>query len=156
MPISACSNYLLMVNGTGYNKVAVPGPSSKGYTSITDQLLYEIWQTNLLIIAGLTPPGMTAPIIFTIGDGGPDTPAAGTTSLHAATLGGQSIANKTLVVFRNGFLLNYSTATDVNQIVRFNDGTDGGFDFTPASGLFFDTGEVYNIFILGINTTIEP
>ena len=155
MGLTGCSNSLIVIPGTGYNTVDVPGPNSRGYGNNTDKLLYEIWQTLLLILAGQTPPGMVIPIVFTIGDGLSGTPANGTTSLHAPALQGQNLANKTLLVIRNGILLNYSNGTDTNEIARFNDGTDGGFDFTVASGLSFQTGEKYNIFVIGENTTIE-
>lgn len=154
--LTGCKNPLIPVDGSGFNTVNVPGPNSKGYTNITDQLLYEIWQTLLLILAGQNPPGIVKPIIFTIGDGQAGTPLNGTTSLHAPSVQGQSIVDKTLLVIREGIPLDYSSTTVPAQIIRFNDGTDGGFDFDPASGLSFVTGESYNIFVIGANTTIEP
>lgn len=155
-PIGPCKPTLVMIDGTGFNRVAVPGQEGAEYTAITNQLLYEIWQSNLLILAALNPPGMVTPIIFTIGDGQAGTPLNGTTSLHESIIQGQSIVNKTLLVLREGIQLQYSSTTTPLQIIRFNDGVDGGFDFDPASGLTFVTGESYNIFVIGINTTIEP
>lgn len=156
MPITGCSNGLDNIPGTGYNNVDVPGPNSRGYASNTEKLLYEIWQTLLLILAGQNPPGMAKVIKFTIGDGQAGTPVAGTTSLHAMLLQGVNLANKTLLVVRETIPLDYSTSTVPAQIIRFNDGTNGGFDFDPASGLSFQTGESYNIYVVGIDTTIAP
>lgn len=155
-PTGPCKPTLEMIDGTGFNRVAVPGQEGAEYTAITNQLLYEIWQSNLLILAALNPPGMTTPIAFTIGDGLAGTPLDGTTSLHSPIIQGQSIVNKTLLVLRNGIQLQYSNGTTPLQIIRFNDGTDGGFDFDPASGLTFATGESYQIFVIGSNTTIAP
>lgn len=151
MSISACSNYLIPIPGTGFNVVNVPGPNSKGYTNITDQLLYEIWQTLLLILAGSTPPGMVIPVLFTIGDGKSGTPTAGDTSYRNPLL-----VNKQLLVMRNGIQLQYSDGVTPLQIVRFNDGTDGGWDFDALSGLSFKDLDDYQIFPIGLNTTIEP
>lgn len=153
MPITMpCSTYLIEISGTGYNKVNVPGPNSQGYKSVTDQLLYEIWQTLLLILAAQNPPGMVAPILFTIGDGGPITPVAGTTSFRSA-----SLLNKEAIVIRNGIQMQYFDGTTHLQIIRFNDGvTNGGFDLDPVSGLTFQGGDSYQIFPTGANTTIAP
>lgn len=156
MSISACSNYLIPIPGSGYNVVNVPGPNSKGYTNVTDQLLYEIWQTNLLILAALNPPGMVIPIEFTIGDGQIGTPVAGTDTLFVPTLQGQALNDKTILVFRNGIQLQYSNAYTNLQIQRLNGGGSGGFMFDPVSGLTFQPGESYQLFVIGINTTIEP
>lgn len=155
-PTGPCKPTLEMIDGTGFNRVAVPGQEGAEYTAITNQLLYEIWQTNLQILAATNPPGMVTPIAFTIGDGQAGTPANLSTTLHTPILQGQSIVNKTLLVLRNGIQLQYSNGVTALQIIRFNDGTDGGFDFDPASGLFFSTGESYQIFVIGTNTTIEP
>ena len=156
MPLTGCNNPLIPIPGTGYNTVNVPGPNSKGYTSITDQLLYEIWQTDLLILAALAPPGMAKAIIFTIGDGQPGTPLTGTTSLHAPMLQGQNLADKQLLVIRNSIPLRYYDGINHYEIIRFNDHTDGGFDFDPASGLSFQTGDDFQIYIISINTTVAP
>lgn len=155
MSITGCSNGLIPVPGTGYNKVNVPGPNSRGYTSVTDQLLYEIWQTLLLLLAAQNPPGMVPPILFTIGDGGGITPAAGTTSFRSADL-----LNKEAIVIRNGIQMQYFDGTTHLQIIRFNDGTtNGGFDLDPANpggALTFANGDSYQIFPTGANTTIAP
>lgn len=151
-----CLNPLDQVQGTGYNAVAVPGPGTKGYTSITDELLYEIWQTNLQIIAALNPPGMVTPIIFTIGDGKAGTPLDGTTSFHASVIQGQNIVDKTLLVLRNSFQMRYYDGVTHYEIIRFNDHVNGGFDMDPASGITFANGDSYQIFVIGANTTIAP
>lgn len=150
-PSGPCKPPLTQIAGTGFNNVAVPGQTGAGYNSITEQLLYEIWQGILLLIAGQNPPGIVAPLIFTVGDGKPNTPANGSTSLHLPTL-----VNKELLVLRNGIQLQYSDGVTALQIIRFNDGTDGGFDFDPASGLTFQNGESYQIFPIGANPTIAP
>jgi hypothetical protein len=151
-----CPIPLGTIIGTGYNIVNVPNLPGANYKSTTEQLLYEIWQTLLLILAGQNPPGMVVPIMFTIGDGQAGTPANGTTQLIAPTIQGQNILNKSLLVIRNGIALNYSTPETAAQIERYNDGvTNGGFIFDPASGLSFQTGETYQIFVIGINTQIQ-
>lgn len=154
-----CNVPLTQINGTGNNSVAVPLTQGSQYKSITEQLLYEIWQTLLLILAGQTPPGMAPIIKFTIGDGQAGTPAAGTTSLHAAILQGVNLADKAILVLREGIGLKYTTAVTHNNIIRFNDHTDGGFDFDPADPggqLQFVNGEEYMLVVTGIDTTIAP
>lgn len=152
-----CKTPLITIPGTGYNHVSVPGPGSKGYTSITDEILYEIWQTLLLILAAQNPPGVNPIIKFTIGDGQVGTPVTGTTSLHVSMIQGVSLINKDYLVIREGIALRYSTAVTHNDIVRFNDGAAlGGFDFDGTSGLSFQTGEEYMIVVTGTNTTIAP
>lgn len=150
-PIGPCKPPLQQIAGTGFNTVAVPGQAGAEYSSITNQLLYEIWQSNLLILAALNPPGIVAPLIFTIGDGKAGTPANGATALHLPTL-----VNKELLVLRNGIQLQYFDGVTHLQIIRFNDGVNGGFDFDVTSGLFFATGDSYQIFPIGANTTIAP
>lgn len=149
--LNPCSTSLLPIQGSGYNTVDVPGPDSRGYGNNTDKLLYEIWQVLELILAAQNPPGIVQPIIFTVGDGQSGTPATGDTSYRNAT-----VPNKELLVIRNGIQLQYSNGITALQIIRFNDGTDGGFDFDPASGLSFQNGDSFQIFPIGANTTIEP
>jgi hypothetical protein len=101
-------------------------------------------------------PGVTVPLIdFTVGDGQVDTPANGSTVFEGVTKQGQNIVNKQLLVIRNGIELPYSTAVTANVIKRFNSGGVGGFYFDPASGISFQTGDQYDIYILGINNTIQ-
>lgn len=154
-----CNVPLTQINGTGFNTVAVPATQGSQYKSITEQLLYEIWQTLLLILAGQNPPGMAAIIKFTIGDGQVGTPANLATSLHASVLQGVNIVNKAILVLREGIALPYTTEVTHNMITRFNDGVNGGFDFDPAApgGPFsFVTGEEYMLVVTGIDTTISP
>lgn len=144
-----CNVPLTQLDGSGFNTYAAPTQQGAQYKAITEQLLYEILQA---IKAALPPPaGMAKVISFKIGDGNPGTPVAGTTSLHAAALQGQTIVNMQLLVIRNGIALMWG-----QQINRFNDGTDGGFDFTVSSGLFFDTGDTYDIYAVSQNTAIAP
>lgn len=156
--MSVCISPLLTIPGTGFNIVQVPGPGAGGsvtnsaYKSIAEELLYEIWQTLLLILAA-NAPAMTKIISFTIGDGQADTPLAGTSSIQLPALQGQSIVNVNLLVIRNGIELVYSSAVAVKIIRRYNHGGNGGFVFEPASGITFQNGEDYNIFIVGQNTT---
>ena len=162
MPFSnpgPCNVTLTLINGTGFNTVEVPANAGAQYKAITEQLLYEIWQTLLLLLAGQNPPGMTPIIKFTIGDGQAGTPANGTTSLHAAVLQGVNISNRAILILREGIGLKYTTAATNNDIIRFNDGTDGGFDFDPArpgGQLHFATGEEYMLVITGQDTSIAP
>lgn len=101
-------------------------------------------------------PGVTDPFVsFDIGDGQPGTPANGATSLKVSTLQGQSLVNKRLLVIREGIELKYSTPVTVQDIRRFNSGGLGGFVFEPASGLSFQTGEHYDIYIIGIDNNIQ-
>lgn len=152
-----CNVPLTQQDGTGFNTVAVPGTQGAQYKSITEQLLYEIWQTLLLLLAGATPPGMSPLIRFTIGDGQAGTPVAGTTSLHVGVLQGVNMVNRSFLVIREGIALRFSTGVTANDIIRFNNGaTLGGFDFDPASGLSFVNGEEYQIAVYGQDTTISP
>lgn len=100
-------------------------------------------------------PGVTDPFVdFTIGDGQAGTPANGTTTFHVATFAGQNLVNKRLLVLREGIALNYNTPVANNgEIARFNNGALGGFDW--QGGGFFATGERYQIYIIGIDNTIE-
>lgn len=148
-----CNVPLDTIIGTGFNTVNVPDQPGAQYKSTTEQLLYEIWQGILQLLAATNPPGMVTPITFTIGDAQPGTPANGATALSTPALQGQSLVNKTLLVIREGIVLMYSDADDARQIVRINTaGGDGGFSFDPASGLSFQTGESYQILTIGTNT----
>jgi hypothetical protein len=154
-----CNVPLSIVNGTGENTVAVPGDPGSQYKSITEQLLYEIWQTLLLILAGSGGLPVTKIVSFTIGDGQAGTPANGTTSLVVAGLiQGQSLTDKNLLVIRNGIELKYSTGVSHNDIIRLNTtGVSGGFEFDAAgSALDFENGDVYDIYVVGINTSNAP
>lgn len=151
----ACPTPLQRISGTNFNVVSVPAgpePNYLGYTNYTDQLLYEIWQTLLILAAAANPPAMTKIISFEIGDGQAGTPANGDTSLEAAAIQGQSLVNVNLLVIREGIELVYSSAVTVNQIRRYNHGGQGGFVF-EAGGLSFQTGERYDIYVVGSNTT---
>lgn len=153
-----CNVPLSIVNGTGENSVAVPIDSGAQYKSITEQLLYEIWQTDLLILAGLGGLPVTKIISFTIGDGQVGTPANGTTVLNVNAIQGQSITDKDLLVIRNGIALKYTTPVTHNDIIRLNTtGVSGGFQFDAAgSALMFETGDAYDIYVTGINTSNAP
>lgn len=153
-----CNVPLSIVNGTGENSVAVPINTGAQYKSITEQLLYEIWQTLLLILAGSGGLPVTKVISFTVGDGQAGTPVAGTTVLNAANLQGQSITDKNLLVSRNGILLKYTTPATNNDIIRLNTtGVSGGFQFDAAgSNLQFENGDDYDIYVVGINTSNAP
>lgn len=101
-------------------------------------------------------PGVTVPLIsFTVGDGQAGTPANNATTFEAVTVQGQNIVNKQLLVSRGGILLPWSTGVTANAIKRFNSGGVGGFYFDAASGLSFQTGEQYDIYITGVNNTIQ-
>ncbi len=101
-------------------------------------------------------PGVTVPLVsFTIGDGQAGTPANGTTSLQVVTLQGQNLVNKQLLVIREGIELKYTSPGSIQDIKRWNSGGTGGFNFEGASGLTFFTGEHYDIYITGINNTIQ-
>lgn len=145
---TACNVALTQIAGTGFNTVAVPVAQGAEYKAISEQLLYEIWQGILQLIAATNPPGMVTPILFTIGDGKSGTPTVGSTAFHVAAL-----ADKEALVLRNGIQLQFSDGVTALQIIRFNDGTDGGFDFDPASGLSFQNGDSFQIFPLGANTS---
>lgn len=142
---------LITIPGTGYNIVQVPQANS-AYKSIAEELLYEIWQT-LLLIAAANPPAMTKIISFDIGDGQAGTPVAGTTSLEVPALQGQSLVDVNLLVIREGIELRYSSAVQTKDIRRYNHGGNGGFVFEPAGGLSFQAGEHYDIYIVGSNST---
>lgn len=148
---TACNVPLTQIAGTGFNTVAVPATQGAEYKSITQQLLYEILQGINLLVAAAIPPGMVTPVFFTIGDGQAGTPAAGTSTLHIPAL-----ADKEVLVLRNGIQLQYSDGITVLQIKRFNDHTNGGFTFEAASGLTFQAGENYQLFPIGLNTTLAP
>jgi len=100
-------------------------------------------------------PGVTIPFVdFTIGDGQAGTPANGTTVFSVASFSGQSLFNKQLLVAREGILLNWNTLVQANgEIRRYNSGGLGGF--TWEGGGFFSTGERYQIYIIGVNATIQ-
>lgn len=160
---TSCRPPLLTIDGTGSNRVEVPQTldGKKGqYNDSADKLLYEIWQTLLLILAA-NPPAMTIPIIFTVGDGQADTPANGSSSLVLANFGGILMGDKEFIVIRNGILMQYSNIITPLQIIRKNTGATGGFIMDPAPGgdplaaLTFQNGDSYQIFPIGINTTIE-
>lgn len=151
-----CKPPLGTIPGTGFNIVSVPDQAGSSYNNAADQLLYEIWQTLLLILAAQNPPGMAIPILFTIGDGKVGTPIAGTTSLSLAAL-----ANKAFIVLRNGIQLTFSDGTTELYIIRKNTGAVAGFDFDPApfgnvaNTLTFQNGDSYQIFITGLDNVIE-
>lgn len=100
-------------------------------------------------------PGVTVPFIdFTIGDGQTGTPVNGSTVFAVASFAGQSLLNKQLLVLREGIALNWNTLVQNNgEIRRYNSGGLGGF--TYQGGLFFATGDRYQIYIIGINNTIQ-
>lgn len=99
-------------------------------------------------------PGVTVPLVsFVVGDGQVGTPAAGSSSLEVASMQGQSLFNKQLLVVREGIELLYSTAVQVRNIRRYNSGGLGGFVF--EQGLTFAQGEGYDIYIIGINNTVQ-
>lgn len=143
-----CKPALGSIPGTGFNQVTVPDQAGSSYNNAADQLLYEIWQT--LLTLSPTPPVMHLPIFFTIGDGKPGTPVAGTTVYSTALL-----ANLQAIVFRNAILMQYSDGVTTLQINRDNTGAVGGFTIEPSSGITFQPGENWQIFIIGSNTTIE-
>ncbi len=148
---TACNVPLTQVPGTGFNTYAAPIVEGAEYKAITNQLLYEILQGILLLVAAAIPPGMVPATLFTIGDGGPVTPVAGTTSFRLA-----SFADKEVLVLRNGVQMQYFDGTTHLQIIRFNDHVNGGFDLDPASGLTFQNGDNYQLFPIGLNTTSAP
>ena len=152
-----CNVPLTVINGTGENSVAVPQDTGSQYKAITEQLLYEIWQT-LLLIAASTTVTMTKIISFTIGDGQIGTPANGATVLNVANIQAQSLINANLLVIRNGIELKYTSAVTHNDIIRLNTtGVSGGFEFDAAgSALSFENGDVYDIYVVGVNTSNAP
>jgi hypothetical protein len=90
---------------------------------------------------------------FAVGDGQDGSPVDGQTSLKVATLVGQPITNTELLVIREGIQLLWNTAIAVNNIRRFNSGGLAGWTF--EGGLSFQAGERYQVFIIGINTTVQ-
>lgn len=100
-------------------------------------------------------PGVTDPFIdFTVGDGQAGTPVNLATFFRVASFSGQSLANKRLLVIREGIALNYNTPVQANgEIRRYNSGGLGGFTF--QGGLFFSTGDRYQIYIIGVDNTVQ-
>lgn len=150
-----CVPPLTAIAGTGFNVVQVPGAPNSAYKSIAEELLYEIWQVLLLILTALGGAPMTTKISFSVDDGQAGSPVNGDTSLQQASMQGISIFNKLLLVIREGIELKYSSPVEVMDIRRFNSAGNGGFVFEPPSGLSFQSGERYNIFIIGTNTTVD-
>jgi hypothetical protein len=111
-------------------------------------------------VSGGGLPGVTVPVLtFYVGGPGTDTPVDGQTQFRFSTFQGQSLVNKQLLVLREGIELVYAdgpTPAAAHQISRYNDGTLGGFDFNTAVGPGqFSAGDRYDIFIVGVNNTIE-
>lgn len=103
---------------------------------------------------GSNPPGVTVPFIgFAVDDGQAGSPTNGQTFLRLASLQGQSLVDVQLLVIREGIQLLWDTPVAVNDIRRYNSGGLGGWTF--EGGLTFNTGERYQIFIIGTNTTVE-
>jgi len=103
-------------------------------------------------------PGVTVPLVSFYVDGpGSNVPVGGQTQLRVATLKGQSLVNKELLVINEQQELMYADSPAAPfQIKRYNDGTLGGFDFNTAVGPgSFVSGDRYDIFIVGINNTID-
>lgn len=151
----SCPIPLQSIPGSGFNTVEVPAgpaPGYLGYTNYSDKLLYEVWQT-LLLIAAANPPTVTKIISFDVGDGQTDVPVNGDTSLELPSLLGQSLVNQNLLVIREGIELKYSSAVTTKDIRRYNHGGNGGFVFEGASGLSFQEGEHYDIYAVGFNST---
>lgn len=147
-----CRVPLTMINGTGENVIAVPINMGSEYTNITQQLLYEIWQTLLLILIASGGVPMTKIASFDIGDGQAGTPLNGTNNLNISTLQGQNLFDFNLLIVREGIELRYSSGVTIKDIRRLNTpGVSGGFAFEPASGLTFQTGEHYDIYVVGSN-----
>lgn len=150
---TACRVPLTVEPGTGFNNVAVPASQGAEYTAITNQILYEIWQTNLLILAA-TPPAMATVMSFVAGDGQAGSPAIGTNTLQVPALQGQSIINKQLLVIREGIALMWDQPDGtLGQIRRYNTGGNAGWTFEGA--LVFNAGERYDVYITSINSTDE-
>lgn len=148
-----CVPPLGTIQGTGFNKVQVPDAPNSAYKSIAEELLYEIWQTNLLILAA-NPPAMSQVISFRVGDGLAGSPVDGDTELHLAAIQGQTIFNRQLLVVREGQGLEWSSSIEAFDIARFNTGGVGGFTFEGAN--IFEDGQRFNIYVIGINTTDNP
>ena len=105
-------------------------------------------------ISGGILPGVTVPFVgFTVGDVQADTPPAGQGFLTVGSLQGQSFVDKELLVLRGGIQLLWDTSGTVNNLRRYNLGGLGGWTF--EGGLVFNNGEQYQIFIIGINTTVQ-
>ena len=99
-------------------------------------------------------PGVTIPMVsFAVGDGQDGVPVDGATFIKATTLCGQNIVDKQLGVCREGIWFLWNSAVQVMQMRRFNSGGLGGWTF--EAGQLFVGGERYNVFILGINNTVE-
>lgn len=147
-----CYVPLTQIDGTGLNSVAVPGTPGAEYKSITQQLLYEIWQALLLLIAA-NPPAMTSVISFSVGDGQAGSPADGDTTLHLAAIQGVPIFNKQLLVVKNLATLDYDSPVATFDIRRYNSGGLGGFTFNAPQKFSF--GDQYNIYIIGLNNTVQ-
>lgn len=99
-------------------------------------------------------PGVTVPLVtFTVGSGDPGVPNNGDKAWHVGTFEGQDLTNKQLLVVREGIPVLWNTTSTVGDIQRFNNGTTAGFDWTGI--LAFQGGERFQIYITGINDTIE-
>jgi hypothetical protein len=99
-------------------------------------------------------PGVTVPFVaFAVGDGQAGSPVNGQTSLKLATIQGQSLVNVELLVIREGIQLLWDSPVAVNDIRRYNSGGLGGWTF--EGGFSFQTGERYQLFWIGINSTIQ-
>lgn len=146
-----CPVPLDTIQGSGFNTVAVPGELGAQYKSVTEQLLYEIWSTNLLILAA-NPPAMSKVLSFVAGDGQAGSPAVGAAFLETPALQGETIFNKQLLVVREGIPLLWNQPTGVlGQIRRYNHAGNGGWVF--EGGLVFNAAERYDVYIVSINTT---
>lgn len=116
----------------------------------------SISYTNAPAAAQGSLPGVSVPFVsFAVDDGQVGSPTNGQTAWIVSTFQGQSIFNKQLLVIREGIELLYKTPVAVNMIRRYNFTGFGGWSFQPASGLFFFSGDRYQVFITGINNTIE-
>lgn len=148
-----CRVPLTMIDGTGENVVGVPIDLGSEYTNITQQLLYEIWQTLLLILAASGGITMTKIASFDIGDGQAGTPVAGTNVLNLANIQGQNLFDVNLLVIREGIELPYSSAVTIKTIRRLNiPATSGGFTFEPGMGQF-NPGEHFDLYVVGANNS---
>ena len=117
-------------------------------------------QANILFGTGAgsgggSLPGVTDPFFdFTVGDSQAGTPANGSTVFTVAIFAGQSLVNKRMLPIREGIALNYNTPVQANgDVRRYNSGGLGGF--TLLNGLQFQTGDRWQIYIIGIDNTIE-
>jgi hypothetical protein len=103
---------------------------------------------------GTNPPGVTVPFMaFAVDDGQVGSPVNGQTSLKLATLQGESMVDVQLLVIREGIQLLWNTNVAINNIRRYNSGGLGGWTF--EGGLFFLSGERYQIFIIGTNPIVQ-